>query len=770
MAKIPTTSITVNRDLLIEPLKPPVHPHNYLDNFPDEVYNKSVDSVLVKFLNALLGPSGAGWIRKNYLDVRLMFEESGLELDQLEQFYGNPLKFGRLALETYGYETTGDLDRAAWDEIKAKDEAYRNRVIDFFHAARLGGTVDGMALAARSGLGYNVKIVENYKYLFDQHSDYVIDIDNFGTPSESYQYGTEEFVILPDQEYSRSVVKKLNFSSLPATDSGSIRFKYGNEFTTSNYKLQTGVEQLTSSWTLGTGWTLSGNNVYTHSSGVEALSNSFTPTNNTYYRIYWTIFNRTTGSIDIALGGVTASAQTASGQLDIKTTSTGAFTVTPTTGFNGSVKFSVYKLINYDITPNSTAYDFEIALSSLPSINDNVTVTGNQTDGFVIQFTGQLANQSVLPLSVELTNCVDSNGTAVTASISTIASNNIDSESVFITDADKKNLVSAIDQIKPVNTYSTYQLGRSKFKNQTILNSASSGDYYEVIRCVTGANEIAWPEVDSIYWIEKGIEKQAPRIQNDLQYHYRNFHKPANIYAYVSEATNESDYITSNYLNVINNNQYKSTHTGQFNQEYEKKLGISGNKPYKANLALPTFAEPPLVTTQANYSGIQFINGIYPMGDKMQSVIDNITQYTKPDDFWASAQKNSGSDYLEIDLGSPKAVNLVTFDIVQSPIEIEISFDEISDGVTRNFVNVIPEDLFPFDTSIDFDDSLNQVYWQYLNYNFTNEYKEIPFTRFIRIKFTRKTGLNYRFLSLKSDGTENEWPILIRNLRIGRSV
>lgn len=158
------------------------------------------------------------------------------------------------------------------------------------------------------------------------------------------------------------------------------------------------------------------------------------------------------------------------------------------------------------------------------------------------------------------------------------------------------------------------------------------------------------------------------------------------------------------------------------------------------------------------------------MGDKMQSVIDKITQYVKPDDFWASTQRNTGSDYLEIDLGSPKAVNLITFDIVQSPIDIEISFDAISDGVTRDFVNVVPEDLFPFDTSIDFDDSLNQVYWQYLNYNFTNEYKEIPFTRFIRIKFTRKTGANYRFLSLKSDDTENEWPILIRNLRVGRSV
>jgi len=163
MANAPTTAITINQNLLLEPLRAPVHPHSNLDNFPEEVYNKSPDSVLVKFLNALLGPSGAGWIKRNYLDVRLMFEESGIELNRLEDFYGNPLKFGRLLSEKYDYETTGNLERGAWNEIKAKDEAYRNRVMDFLHGARLGGTVDGITLAARSGLGYNVKIIENYK-------------------------------------------------------------------------------------------------------------------------------------------------------------------------------------------------------------------------------------------------------------------------------------------------------------------------------------------------------------------------------------------------------------------------------------------------------------------------------------------------------------------------------------------------------------------------------------------------------------------------------
>jgi hypothetical protein len=71
MANSPTTTVTVNQDYLIEPLTGPSHPKKYLDRFPEEIYDTSVDSTLVKFLYALLGPSGAGWIKQNYLEVRI---------------------------------------------------------------------------------------------------------------------------------------------------------------------------------------------------------------------------------------------------------------------------------------------------------------------------------------------------------------------------------------------------------------------------------------------------------------------------------------------------------------------------------------------------------------------------------------------------------------------------------------------------------------------------------------------------------------------------
>jgi hypothetical protein len=113
---------------------------------------------------------------------------------------------------------------------------------------------------------------------------------------------------------------------------------------------------------------------------------------------------------------------------------------------------------------------------------------------------------------------------------------------------------------------------------------------------------------------------------------------------------------------------------------------------------------------------------------------------------------------------------LVSFEILQLPIDIEISYDIISNGSTRQFATVFPEANFPFENAFHVDGDLNQSYWHYATYNFTDNYKEIPFTRFVRIKFTRRTNAADQFLPLKADGTSNEWPIMLRNLRVGRNV
>jgi hypothetical protein len=107
-----------------------------------------------------LGPAGVGWLRKTYLEARIQLEEYGVELFDLDDFYGDPLKFGRILEEIYDDDPRGLLNREDWEKIRAKDAAYRARALDYVRGMRLGNTPAGMKLVARSGLGHEVEIVE----------------------------------------------------------------------------------------------------------------------------------------------------------------------------------------------------------------------------------------------------------------------------------------------------------------------------------------------------------------------------------------------------------------------------------------------------------------------------------------------------------------------------------------------------------------------------------------------------------------------------------
>lgn len=221
----PRTSFVIDQRYLIEPLGGPQGVQSYLDGFPDEVYNKSIDSHLVKFLYALLGPVGIGSVRRNYLEARLVYEDHGLELSNLDQFYGNPFQFGRIEDEEYTENVLGLLSQEDWEKIRSKDARYRNRVIDFMSGARAGNTPLGMRLVARSGLGHEVEIIENYRYLYDSNSDDPLGLDYFGRT----QF-LNEMVILPRQEVGRSEVQKI---SLLGVTGGSFRFIMRDQYSTS---------------------------------------------------------------------------------------------------------------------------------------------------------------------------------------------------------------------------------------------------------------------------------------------------------------------------------------------------------------------------------------------------------------------------------------------------------------------------------------------------------------------------------------------------------
>lgn len=113
-----------------------------------------------------------------------------------------------------------------------------------------------------------------------------------------------------------------------------------------------GSELLTSAgWTVNTGWTESPDDTFAHSSGTGTLTHSATITNGYKYQISWTIAGRTTGSITIAVGGQSLASQTATGTWGPTATDTSAFTITPTTTFNGTVSLVSLKQISSPSTP-----------------------------------------------------------------------------------------------------------------------------------------------------------------------------------------------------------------------------------------------------------------------------------------------------------------------------------------------------------------------------------------------------------------------------------
>jgi hypothetical protein len=226
MANSITYTDTVRTNVIVEALKGAEVPSSYLQSFPDRLYNKSADSTLYKFLFTLTGPSGVGVLKKQLFEMRLILEANGMKSKQLEMFYGDVFKFFKVTEENYDFSTNETLTQSDWVKINLRDASYRNRAIDYLHAARLGTTPDGMALAARSGLGKDVQVIENYKYLFDIHSDDPIGLENYGQTGT-----TSEFIIFPSHEVDQSYAYSFVFNKIP--NSGSYSFTANGTTSTS---------------------------------------------------------------------------------------------------------------------------------------------------------------------------------------------------------------------------------------------------------------------------------------------------------------------------------------------------------------------------------------------------------------------------------------------------------------------------------------------------------------------------------------------------------
>jgi hypothetical protein len=643
----PDFTDTINQSFFIEPLGGPLNPVNYLDRFPEEVYNKSVDSHLVKFIYSLLGPAGVGWLRKTYLEARIQLEEYGVELSDLDDFYGDPLKFGRILEEIYDDDPRGLLNREDWEKIRAKDAAYRARALDYVRGMRLGNTPAGMKLVARSGLGHEVEIVENYKYLYDQHSD-----DPLGLPYYGVTNSTEEMIILPRRELAQSEVQ----------------------------------------------------------------------------------------------------------QITINGTVTGGFF---TIGFNGINSAN----IAWNSGERETIRTF---LEAIPTIGSgNIAVTGGPLPSVPIQlqFKGRLAHRDVP--QVYTSNALTGTGVGILVETLRGGIEAVDELGV-IPPRDQHHLIAALEHLRPMTTIMTYKPA-SGTQSRIIWNAISgTSNYIEVVRYVTGAVRVPWPTTGSRYWIEQGIEHEGRRVHGDMQYHYTGFHAVSKAVAYNENALALDEYDDLNALTaVLIPNEHIGTYTNYQRNLFSLLGGNDSQFQNVADFAMADYAEPLTVTTQQDESvgAGHVVNGIYPA--EYQDLPGVPPLKYRHEQFWGSIERETGDDYLELDLGSVQAVNYLTFEATRKPYAITLDYDVLDQGATRRFVNVVPHDTLPSNWNLGYSPSYVNP-WEQITINFTDCRKQMVYARFLRLKFSRRSDSNSPFVG--PNGELRPYSIEIRNLRVGRSV
>src|SRR5574344_66868 len=107
-----------------------------------------------------------------------------------------------------------------------------------------------------------------------------------------------------------------------------------------------GAELLTSSNWTATGWTGDFATGFTHTTGnTTALSNTLAAVTNNLYQITFTVTNRTAGAFTCIFGNETSNRTfTTSNAWGVTATGTGAFSIVPTSDFNGTIIVSVKQI------------------------------------------------------------------------------------------------------------------------------------------------------------------------------------------------------------------------------------------------------------------------------------------------------------------------------------------------------------------------------------------------------------------------------------------
>lgn len=464
------------------------------------------------------------------------------------------------------------------------------------------------------------------------------------------------------------------------------------------------------------------------------------------------------------------------------------------TGTTGTYTAYVGNTQTYPLPYNCTAAAMQTALWALPVIGaGNVMVTGGPLPDqpIVISLINELADITLPPLIIytssdPVTGIVNSTGVVnqmadVTGSYTSISSTVTtalmgaggDKQTKDMSPAEEQAMLLALDQIRPVNSFITTQSGRSTTTRLPSSTVFAPSTYTEVLRYETGNSGVIWPPTDNVHWIQSGIENEAPRPVDSVQQHYQGFHNVAGITSYTEQALNDANYASGTATTPIWQT-YWNTHVGPFTSAQSTLYPLLAQFQDPAQQFLPTLAlapspEPLVINTSVDGMGI--INDLYPV-DYLS--LSGVPQLSKTQTFWSSVERapssaqTDSSDYLEIDLGTPQAVNYLYFEATNKPYQISVDYDTLDQSPARNFVPVqlMPPSVATSITTLAYDASRTNP-WTTVELFFTNSINSLIFTRFIRIRFQRSPGNSPFFSSI---GGYTPYSIEVRNLRIGRNL
>jgi hypothetical protein len=220
-------SYSIIESPLIEPLDGPLLIDHLIQRFPEAIYSRSRETHLYRFLTAIAGDAGAGQLKKQSVYARMKSEGTLLSFEDLDGSY-KTFGFARLPNEIYSINAKeSHLTTEEWDAIRAADNSYRRRIMDFYQATRYGGSPEGMRLASSAGSGQETAVTENYKAIFDSISDDPLGIQRSGNTNS-----LAEFVIRPKIHQNQNNVER--YATLVITpnevfsDSDYFVFSYGS--------------------------------------------------------------------------------------------------------------------------------------------------------------------------------------------------------------------------------------------------------------------------------------------------------------------------------------------------------------------------------------------------------------------------------------------------------------------------------------------------------------------------------------------------------------